>query len=103
MPRPLPRSERETIISRTADQKEWLVYTTDPVVKRRLARITTAIGISATEVEGSGLQVRLPLSCVRFTTPIVVSAQERANRVERGRQLAAARMSLLPQISSDKL
>ena len=91
MPRKLSREEQETVITRASDEAEWTVYTSDPVVKRRLARITTAMGISASIVDQDEIQVRLPLTCVRFTTRTVVSAQEKAKRVESGRRLAASR------------
>lgn len=91
MPHRLTREEQETIITRTADQSGWVVYTCDPVVKRRLKRIATAIGVSPTIVDRYGVEYLLPLSCVRFTTPVVVSAQEKAKQVERGKRLAAAR------------
>ncbi len=91
MPRRLSRAEQETIITRAADEKEWHVYSCDPAVKRRLVKLTTALGISLSIVDEWGVEARLPISCVRFMTPVVVSAQERANQVARGRRLGAAK------------
>ncbi len=91
----LTRTEQETVITRSADETEWTVYTCDPVVKRRLAKITSALGISPSIVDQHGVEVRLPLACVRFTAPVVVSAQEKAKQVERGKRLAAARTARL--------
>ncbi len=90
MARRLSRAEQETIITRAADEKEWHVYSCDPAVKRRLVKLTTALGISLSIVDEWGVEARLPISCVRFMTPVFVSAQERANQVARGRRLAAA-------------
>ena len=91
MPRRLTREEQETIISRTADEDGWNVYTCDPVVKRRLSRLAIKLGVSPTIIDRDGVEFTLPLMCVRFMTPVVVSAQEKANRRERGKRLAAAR------------
>jgi hypothetical protein len=95
MPYRLTRAEQETVITRSPDEAEWTVYTCDPAVNRRLAKITSAIGVSPSIVDQYGVEVRLPLSCLRLTTPVVVSAQERARRVERGKRLAAARTARL--------
>ena len=90
MPRKLSREEQETVITRCADENEWLVYTCDPAVRRRLEKFTSAHGFSLTIVDQYGVEARLPVSCVRFMSPIVISAQERANRAARAGRLAAA-------------
>lgn len=91
MARKLTLAEQETIITRAADEKEWLVYTCDPAVKKRLLKLTKTLGLSLTIVDEWGVEAKVPMSCVRFMTPVIVSAQERANQVARGRRLGAAR------------
>ena len=90
MPQRLTRAEQETVITRSADETEWTVYTCDPVVKRRLAKITSALGIPASIVDQYGVEARLPISCVRFQVTRRLSAEERDRRREHGRRLAAA-------------
>ena len=90
MPQRLTRAEQETVITRSADETEWTVYTCDPVVKRRLAKITSALGISPSIVDQYGVEARLPTSCVRFQVTRRLSADERERRRDHGRRLAAA-------------
>ncbi len=101
MPRRLSRAEQETIITRAADEKEWHVYSCDPAVKRQLAKITQAHGISTTIVDEWGVEVKLPLLCVRFMSPIVISAQERANRAARAGRLAAANRAKRSEVGEE--
>jgi hypothetical protein len=90
VPRGLSRAEQETVITRTADEKEWLVYTCDPAMKRRLVKLTKTLGLSLSIVDEWGVEVRLPVSCVRFQVPQRLSAQEIDRRREQGRRLGAA-------------
>ena len=56
MARKLSRAEQETVITRCADEDEWLVYTCDPAVKKRLIKLTTVLGISLSIVDEWGVQ-----------------------------------------------
>jgi hypothetical protein len=101
MPRRLTRAEQETVITRCADENEWLVYTCDPAVRRRLEKFTSAHGFSLTIVDEWGVEARLPVSCVRFMSPIVISAQERANRSARAGRLAAANKAKRSEVGQE--
>lgn len=89
----LSRAEQETIITRSADESEWCVYTCDPAVKRRLLRIAKDYSLSVTELGMGGIEIHLPLSCVRIQYPYVCSEQEIERRRDHGRRIAAARMA----------
>jgi len=98
----LTRAEQETVITRSADEREWTVYTCDPAVKRRLAKITRAIGVSPSIVDQYGVEVRLPLSCVKFQSTQRLSAEERERRREQGRRLAAAQGARVSATKKDQ-
>ena len=101
MARRLSRAEQETIITRAADEKEWHVYSCDPAVKRQLLKLTKTLGLSLTIVDEWGVEARLPVSCVRFMSPIVISAQERASRAARAVRLAAANKAKRAEVGQE--
>ena len=101
MARRLTRAEQETVITRCADEKEWLVYTCDPAVKRRLVKLTKTLGLSLTIVDEWGVEVRLPRSCVRFQEPQRLSAQEIERRREHGRRIAAANKAKRSEVGQE--
>jgi hypothetical protein len=86
----LTRAEQETIITRTADQSEWIVYSCDPAMKRRLAKLAETLGISPAIRDRDSVEYLLPLSCISLRAPLQVSEEQRAKQVEHGRRLQAA-------------
>lgn len=72
----LTPAERETVICRAADERQWSVFTEDPVVIRKLDRLFEAV-----EVTTHGKRYELPLAAISFRRP----------RKLTGKQLKAAR------------
>jgi len=70
----LSRAERETIVTRAADQSEWSVWTEDPRVQRILRR---RFG-PGKKVGEHALRWTLPPSGVQFRKPVKLSAEQRA-------------------------
>lgn len=105
----LTKGEMETIIRRTLEDVEWDVFTDDPVLRRRLARL----GYSPTQ-EGPGFFL-VPLSAVRIRSfhhkTRVMSAEQREAASRRMRELqarqkvrvAALRASRVPSTQKEAL
>lgn len=67
----LTPAERETIIRRAADERQWSVFTEDPVVIRKLDRL-----FQATEVTAHGKRYKLPLGAISFRQPRQLSPEQ---------------------------
>jgi hypothetical protein len=61
----LTRSERETYISKTADESTWTIVTNDPVVCKRLTKIY-GVGKKLSELYTSWIVGK---TCISFRKP----------------------------------
>lgn len=95
MPRKILRCEQETIISRTADEAGWNVYTCDPVMKRRMDKLTSlhTKQVSRREIDRDGNEYTIPLKWVAIRPPKQVSDATRAKLAARGAAVFAANRS----------
>ena len=89
--RGLTREERETIIRTSAADDTWDVYTSDPVMARRLKKLCASLGISLVNVDAWGVRATLPRSCVRLHKPMAISDEERQRRADALRARLAQR------------
>lgn len=63
----LTLAERETILRRAADEREWSLFSEDPAVIRKLDRL----GYQATQETAHGKRYRLPSKAISFRRPNV--------------------------------
>ncbi|MBI4332087.1 MAG: hypothetical protein HY673_12470 [Chloroflexi bacterium] len=67
----LTPAERETVIRRAADERQWSVFTEDPVVIRKLDKL-----FHATEVTTHGKRYKIPLGAISFRQPRKLSPRQ---------------------------
>jgi hypothetical protein len=79
----------ETIIRRAADEREWVVFSEDPVVVRRLESLFGP-GEKRSDI---GRVWRLPLKGVSFRRPRKTQGCDEQKRKELAERLAKARKS----------
>lgn len=72
----LGRSERETIIRRCDDEQAWDIYTSSPVMARKLARLAESHGVKGEPMQG-GIRYRFPLNAVSLRKQKNVTAEQR--------------------------
>lgn len=87
----LSRNEQETIITRSADEMSWTVYTCDPVMIRRMERLVEKHGVSRREVDEFGREYQLPRTAVKLSIRVGPTDAQRAVMGERLRAITAAR------------
>jgi len=83
------RSEMETIIRRAADEQEWVVFSEDPVIIRRLESLFGA----GEKKSDTGRVWRLPRKGVSFRRPRTTQGCDDQKRKELADRLAKARAS----------
>lgn len=87
------RSEMETIIRRAADEQEWVVFSEDPVIVRRLASLfgpgekTSDIG-RVWKVPRKGVSFRRPAKPREISDQARKQSAERLAKVRRDRAQA---------------
>lgn len=81
------RSERETIITRAADESDWHVFTEDPRVIRRMEKNHGP----GKKVGALGFEWTVPSACVSLRKPMSINAAARKARVKALEAARAAR------------
>lgn len=90
--RPLSRNEQETAINMLAAEKEADIYTSDPVMIRRMDKLCASRPDTFRLVREDeiGKTYRCPKKCVRVSAPRVMSEEQRAANAERLRKAREA-------------
>jgi hypothetical protein len=83
--------DRETVINKTDADKEWGIYSCNAAMVRRLRRIASKMGVSVTEKGWGGIEVSLPVSCVRIVALRHASDAQKRNGEVQGRRLSEAK------------
>lgn len=75
----LTKAEQETIIILTADQSEADVYTCDPVMMRRLAKLQEKRPdvFVVTESDAISVTYKCPKKCIKVQAPRVMTDEQR--------------------------
>lgn len=69
--------ERETVITKAADEKGWTVSTWIPKHARKLTKIAVLWGVPTSKMAFGGVIVTLPEKAVRFAAPRAKVPQRR--------------------------
>lgn len=91
----IPNVERETVITYNEQEKTAVVYTCNPVLKRKLDGLTTArpdeCKLLRQFPDGIGMEYEVPKKWVKVSPPRFVSEERRAAMAERAKRAGLGR------------
>lgn len=91
----IPNVERETIITYNEQEKTAVVYTCNPVLKRKLDGLTAArpdeCKLLRRFPDGVGVEYEVPKKWVKVSPPRFVSEETRAALAERAKRIGLCR------------
>lgn len=93
----IPNVERETVITYNEQEKTAVVYTCNPVLKRKLDGLTAArpdeCKLLRQFPDGIGMEYEVPKKWVKVSPPRFMSEESKAANAERLRNAQLARKS----------